>query len=82
MAPTIDPDDRRILGAEKFGQHVYASLRGSTEAGAEAHFIVDNTRGKNNLETLRETGPALWPGIGASQHHLDEPNHDPASGQG
>lgn len=39
-----------IVGAETLGQHVYASLLMSTEAGTEAHTIVDATPGERGLE--------------------------------
>lgn len=52
-APAIVPGASSIPGAEKFRQHVCASLLMSTEAGSEARSIVDNTPRENGGEEWR-----------------------------
>lgn len=49
MAPSIVPDASGIHAPKLLGQHVYASLLMSTEAGTEVHSIV----GWNVLEACR-----------------------------
>lgn len=59
--PTIVQDPNGLFGAARLAQHLYASLLMCTEAGTEAHSILDNTPGKNGLEAWRRHVPRFDP---------------------
>lgn len=60
-APTIVPETRGVLDAQKQVLHVYASLLMSTETGTEAHPIVDSTPGESGLEAWRRCAQRFDP---------------------
>lgn len=52
-APTIVADASVIPGAERLGQHAYASLLMSTGPKTELHSIAGNTPVENGVEAWR-----------------------------
>lgn len=58
---TISPEASGVADAPRLAQRIYASLLMSTEAGTEAHSIVDNAPGENGLDAWPRSAQRLDP---------------------
>lgn len=69
-ADDIVPYSSGVLGVATLAQHIYASLLMCTEAGREAHSIVDNTPAENGVEAWRRLVQTFDPTLAHANPNL------------